>query len=308
MPTPTWPRWMTRSRRLVAHTDAAPPSPQCLNCGQPFGEPHPNFCPACGQESRLRPPTLREFAQQFGGAYLATEGALWRTLVALLLHPGRLTLEYLAGRRKRYVLPLRLYLTISLVVLLLMRLATTVNVNVEPPLQLPAEPRQISLRLGGGEAGVRDGKFFCRDLPDWFCRRLQRRLDVDDKAWVQQLQQLPERIVGDLGSAMFLLLPAFAALLKLVYLNRRLRFTEHLVFALHLHAFWFLALGLMLSGIGWLMALAMLAMPVYAALAARRVYGGRWWTVLLRGGLLATLYALAIGLAMSLVTLRALLD
>ena len=47
----------------------------------------------------MRPPTLVEFAQQFGGAYLATEGALWRTLRLLLTRPGELTRRYLAGPR-----------------------------------------------------------------------------------------------------------------------------------------------------------------------------------------------------------------
>ena len=50
----------------------------------------------------------------------------------------------------------------------------------------------------------------------------------------------------------FVMLPAFALWLKLAYLDRRLRYTEHLVFALHLHAFGFLMLALMLPGIGWL--------------------------------------------------------
>ena len=64
----------------------------CLNCGEPFGasdDRRPRFCPACGQETTLRPPTMGEFAQQFGGAYLATEGALWRSLKLLFLSRAR---------------------------------------------------------------------------------------------------------------------------------------------------------------------------------------------------------------------------
>ena len=90
------------------------PATACLNCGAAFGTPAPHFCPDCGQESRVRAPTLMEFVQQFGGAYFATEGALWRTLKLLLRQPGELTRQYLAGRRKHYVLPLRLYLSLSL--------------------------------------------------------------------------------------------------------------------------------------------------------------------------------------------------
>src|SRR5204862_7537116 len=100
---------------------AAPPIAQpghCPNCGVRLAEPQPKFCPDCGQETRIRAPTLHEFVQQFGGAYFSTEGALWRTLKTLLFQPGELTRQYLAGRRKHFVLPLRLYLTISLITLL----------------------------------------------------------------------------------------------------------------------------------------------------------------------------------------------
>ena len=89
----------------------------CPNCGRRHEAPPTPFCPGCGQETTLRPPTLGEFAQQFGGSYLSTEGALWRTLKLLLTRPGALTREYLAGRRRHYVLPLRLYLTASVVAL-----------------------------------------------------------------------------------------------------------------------------------------------------------------------------------------------
>ncbi len=104
-----------RQLTRVAEPDAPP---ACLNCGASFAAPRPKFCPSCGQETTVRPPTLGEFAQQFGGAYFSTEGALWRTLALLLFKPGELTRQYLAGRRKHYVLPLRLYLTVSVVVLL----------------------------------------------------------------------------------------------------------------------------------------------------------------------------------------------
>ena len=48
----------------------------CRNCGQVLAQPLPNFCPHCGQESRVRAPRMGEFLQQLGGAYFTTEGAL----------------------------------------------------------------------------------------------------------------------------------------------------------------------------------------------------------------------------------------
>ena len=101
----------------------------CLNCRALLGQPRPRFCGQCGQETTLKPPTLLHFAQQFSGAYLSTEGALWRTLGLLLVQPGELTKRYLEGQRKHYVLPLRLYLTISVIVLLMLRAMTNLNIE-----------------------------------------------------------------------------------------------------------------------------------------------------------------------------------
>jgi hypothetical protein len=281
------------------------PAAGCPNCGAPLADPPPNFCPECGQETRVRAPTVGELMQQFGGAFISTEGALWRTLKLLLTKPGELTVHYLAGRRKHYVLPLRLYLTISLVVLLGLRAWTAVG-GTQQAIQLEADAAQGTIELGVGRAGMQDGRFFCEDLPAWLCQRLQQRYDVEPRALARELGEVSGRFTANLGGAMFLLLPAFALYLKLVYLNRRLRYTEHLVFALHLHAFWFVALALVLPGLPWLSPLALLPIPVYGLLAQRRVYGGRIGPMLARAAVVSALYLATLLLALAGVAVWAL--
>ncbi len=88
----------------------------CLNCGESFckrGEHRRRFCPEYGQRTTARATKLVKFTQPSGDAYFATDGALWRTLHLLLLKPGELTRQSQSGRRKHYVLPLRLQLTIN---------------------------------------------------------------------------------------------------------------------------------------------------------------------------------------------------
>ncbi len=282
----------------------------CPNCGAPFVPERRRFRPECGQETQVKPPTLGEFAQQFGGAYLSTEGALWRTLALLLFKPGELTRRYLAGRRKHYVLPLRLYLTISVVVLLVMRLMA--GDNLDGGFQFDVDPRKgeyAIMNMGDGmSAGMKDGQFFCRGYPAWVCKRLQRRIDVDPKGLQVQAAELSQRAIGNVGLGMFFILPLFAAGLKLVYVNRVMRYTEHLVFALHLHAFWFAALLLTLGNVGWLTTLVALAIPVYTWLAMRRVYRDRWWTLLLRTAVLALLYLVVMSFAFVGVAIATLLS
>ena len=259
----------------------------------------------------MLPPTVRAFAQQFGGAYLSTEGALWRTLKLLLFKPGELTRQYLAGRRKHYVLPLRLYLTVSVLVLLGVRLLGSDAIVIKPDAAatIAAENKTstMSIGLGGGRAGLRAGVFFCENLPQWLCQRVQRRIDVSPEFVAVEANATKERFLGNLGAAMFLLLPGFALWLRLVYANRRLRYTEHLVFALHLHTCWFLALALILTGVGPLAFAGVVAVPLYALLAMKRVYGGRWWLLLLRAFVVMVLYGFALALAMAVVGLWAFL-
>jgi hypothetical protein len=282
----------------------------CLNCGESFGERRRRFCPECGQETTVRAPTLGEFVEQFGGAYFATEGALWRSLKLLLFKPGELTAQYLAGRRKHFVLPLRLYLTISLLALLLVRVVGigSAEIKVGDATEIAKENSNITLNLGGGRAGMREGVFFCEQLPQWICQRVQRRLDIEPKKMLSEVESVKDKFLGNLGGAMFVLLPSFALWLKLAYRNRRLRYTEHLVFALHVHAFWFVALLFTLPSWGLLTAAALLTVPVYTLAAMKRVYGGRPWPRLLRACLVSVLYGSTLALALAGVALVTLLS
>ena len=110
-------------------------------------------------------------------------------------------------------------------------------------------------------------------------------------------QQARERLLGELFSVLpqtlFFMLPLFAVLLKVLYLFRRRLYMEHLIVALHSHAFLFLALlltiGLTLargtlaphaawaaSALGWAEALLLMWMPVYLLLMQKRVYRQGW--------------------------------
>lgn len=297
-------------RRKALSPPAAPPEPlppACLNCGEPYAswhpQRHPRYCPVCGQETAVRPPRLGEFIQQFGGAYFSTEGALWRTLALLLVRPGELTRRYLAGRRRHYLLPLRLYLTISVLVLLVMR--AVAGMSEVKALDLDLGKTDLVIVGFGQERGIgiKNGVFFCTDAPEWLCKRLRQRLDVDAAGLRREVGQFGDRLLSNLGAAMFIALPAFALWHRIVYWNRRLRYTEHLVYALHLHAFWFVALLAMLSPWKLLADAAALSLPLYTLWAMKRVYGGRWWPLLLRAATVSLLYLLTLALALMAVAL-----
>jgi len=294
----------------AASAAQALPPQACLNCGDPLGVPRPNYCGHCGQETSLKPPTVGEFLQQFGGSYVAMEGALWRTLLLLLFRPGRLTREYFAGRKRRYVPPLRLYLTISLIALLALQWSTVLRPPVDHPVIFDTGDEYNNTRIQITDeikAGMENGRFVCQGPPAAWCERLQERFSFDAKGMEREVRKVPERFVSHWGSAMFALLPLYALLLKIVYFKRRMRWSEHLIFALHVHAFLFAMVIVQLTAIPWVKGLAMAAMPVYSIVALQVVYGGRWWATALRAMTLGFVYFMTLAIAMAVVAVWAFL-
>lgn len=88
-------------RQMISGTDA-----QCTDCGAALTGP---YCAMCGQAARLHD-TIRGLVEEFAHGVAHFDGRLWRTLPLLFLNPGRLSREWLDGRRTRYVAPLAVFL------------------------------------------------------------------------------------------------------------------------------------------------------------------------------------------------------
>jgi hypothetical protein len=103
------------SRRILRHAEAAPAEPKrreiCLNCGTALGG---QYCGNCGQRARSRLISIWELTQEAFGDLFELDSRLWRTLVPLFARPGKLTREYLEGRRARYMPPFRTYIVLSI--------------------------------------------------------------------------------------------------------------------------------------------------------------------------------------------------
>ncbi len=278
----------------------------CRNCNSPASG---KFCPQCGQDTALHPPSVSEFIHEFIGHYVAFEGKLWKTLGLLFFKPGQLTKEYLAGRKQRYVLPLRLYLTMSLIFFLSLGLGAAVTTQVisAKDKELKEKLSKSSVSIGaiddsGGFVAARldkDGTFTC-NLPAWACDRMRTKIERMKTAPSTEINSLMGKFRDDWPYAMFLLMPVFALLVKAVYWRRSMVYGEHLVFAFHVHAAWFAFALLTLLLPDSVNGLPIIAMPIYTLLAMRRVYAGRWWATLARGLLISLPYLMAILFVMML--------
>lgn len=281
----------------------APALPYCRNCHFALATPRPTYCGHCGQETDLHPPSVREMFSEYLGHYVAFDGPLWRTLWALVCLPGHLTNAYFHGRRRRYVLPLRVYLSASFLFFIGAAL-----LSQGPTQVIEADAAAVAQGASAASSSVKvNTKLGTCDLarPET-CSRTQRWLTgVLNKAEAMSFEQWKARARSLAPYAMLAMQPIFAALLLLMFAGSGRRYAEHFVFSLHSHSLWFLALLLaMATGLEGPMLFAVFG---HGLAAMRRVYGLGWWGATWRGVLLSLFYfVLLAGLVMTLGALIAL--
>lgn len=96
------------------------PDGVCANCGATLMGP---VCHACGQHADLYKRPVWRLVGDGVSDMFALDGRVLRTLYELMAFPGRVTRDYLKGRRGRYIPPFRLYLIASLAFFLILPLA-----------------------------------------------------------------------------------------------------------------------------------------------------------------------------------------
>ena len=352
-----------------------PPAPQaarCANCGTLLQGP---WCYRCGQEAHDPLTRFRGAVHEMFENVLHFDGRIWNTLLPLYTRPGFLTGEYLAGRRVRYVAPLKLMFFLAIIAFLVLRVGLelgpppgqrgTASLFAQAPdaaavsrlraredariAQALAQPglptvarapllraqRQIDqaaqqrlVQLAGHATAPASAivpavapppaaPVHIEGLapapgthPGWLLRHLHQGL----QSGAQHPKRLMIGVLRLLPQTMLLLLPLFALVLKIAF-PRRL-YMEHLIVALHSHAFAFLdlivlaALG-MLAGwaapvaplatlLGWLGTAAGWWLVIYPLLMQRRVYRQSWPAAVAGYLAIGAVYALMLATAIVL--------
>lgn len=249
---------------------------QCKNCG---AEITGRYCAACGQHSDVSIPSLHKlFVEALGDLY-NFDSRLWRSFGLLLFKPGRLTREYLEGRRARYVPPFRLYVVLSLTFFFGLAVLPDLNgddsdnalvIDRTAEDSSPTDATEGAVAAPGpepeaeAEAGAEPEPEPEPETPS--PRRFSITTDEssgggwncdlgDTDGWdpevLARFQRGCDQITADAPSfgralldrvpvMMFLFIPIVAAGMKVLYPLARRKYVEHLMFFLHFHAFFFL--------------------------------------------------------------------
>jgi len=246
-----------------------------------------NYCSHCGQEALREPAAVADFLRALFIRYATREGVLWKTFSKLFFAPGALTNEYLAGRRTSYLRPLQLYLVASLIVFasaqffglsLELRLLGDSGVHI-------IRASSISTEDGGTRgAGLMPAQIIADNIDTPAVRHF-KSLSKEDR-----FQFLRSRRIQYVSYFVLLLVPLYALILQICYLDHRRRYGAHLVFAFHAHSF-LLFMLLVEAKLPTFLADALTVwMIAYLVTALKRVYGGTWVGTIGRSAAMLTLY------------------
>jgi hypothetical protein len=314
------------------------PLTHCENCGAQLTG---RYCAQCGQPAIDYRRSFRHVIADVLDSFLNWDSKFFHTIGLLIAKPWRLTNEFLAGRRARYLHPARLYLLASILFFFAVNFLTkSMHVNPAPPLSPEAHPKMVEKLkredLEPGDQAEIEKELKRENLPPQAATKLEealKRKDLPAEAraemekalkkppgddanplmkfdnpptgpfgkWIQarakeklgehgsNLQLFLLALFNNLPYMMLCCIPLFAFVLKILYIRRRVFYIDHLVYALHIHTFAYVAI--MLIGLitislnraapgllaGWIIGLLWFAFAVQIFMSIRRVYRQGWF-------------------------------
>jgi hypothetical protein len=212
---------------LSSHEDA--PEQPCTNCGAAAARV---YCSQCGEKQpHHHDLTLGHFLHDLLHELAHVDSKLFRTLHHLVLRPGELTVAYFAGRKTRYIAPLRIFLTLFA----LQFLAYTVY-------------KPVAIYSLDG--------IFRLDASHKFENALKRSAVKHHLSYQELVEHVEHRWQKNMSMFNLVGIAGMAIVLKLLYARRKRFLAEHLVFSAH-----YLSFGYLVSLAAW---------PVYLIIGIAR--------------------------------------
>jgi len=256
--------------------------------------------------------------------FLSWDSKFFKTITWLVVQPWKLTNEFLAGHRMRYVRPLRLYLLASILFFFAVnywakaihiapnRFSPKERAAVEAELKKQDMPPEVRAKIenalnraslpaseqGQPSPAAPTPKEISTPLVDfssatnpstpfesWIERRAKQKIGEHGT----NFELFIKTLVSNLPYMMLCCIPLFAVVLKILYVRRGIFYIDHLIYALHIHSFAYIATILIIlariglnravSGAfaGWIIAILWLTFAAQIFLSIRRVYRQGWF-------------------------------
>jgi len=337
----------SRKRRLFGRKKSRLPPPiHCENCGAQL---HGHWCAKCGQPAIDYRRSFGVVLIDVLNEFLNWDSKFFGTIGLLIAKPWKLTNGFIAGHRVRYVHPLRLYLLASILFFFAVNffakkihfdtralpdkdraeLAAELKKNKDIPPEARAKiekapklhgPAPPSPAPTNGSASPIPKKnphkgepaFFQSDNPKtpfekWLNSRAKEKLGEHGT----NAALFMKTVISNLPYMMLCCIPLFAFVLKILYFWRKIFYLDHLIYALHIHAFAYVGIILIVGAtigfqnlgwnalFGWIVGLLWTGFAVQIFLSIRRVYRQGWFLSIFKLLLGGFVYLLVLSLAVA---------
>ena len=262
-----------------------------------------NFCSNCGQSFAELNRPIKDILAEVGDI-VNFDSRIFRSIPPFLFKPGFLTREYLAGKRKKYMSPFRLYILMSLLFFFLAQ-STSKKITEagDDWLKITTDTTDAVIRDDSLAIELlRNDSVFMADIDFTASTKSIRKAKRRKRLREGAIEALTNKTIflnnfyRTISYVLFLLMPVFALLLKLLYVRKRVYYIEHLMFSINMHSFMLLVfsmmiiLGQFIKGNNDFIALMFILVPVYFTAGMRRFYRQGLLKIILKELILGGMY------------------
>lgn len=259
-------------------------SDHCFNCNEPLNIEKDNFCSHCGQVNNTKKETAFGLVRELVEEFLHLDSKVSNSLIPLLTKPGKLTVDYNTGKRARYFHPVRLFLTVTVIMFLLNGIfgkeKKVINGKKDSDTIFTADSVSLdgdSVKFGStdsttfvyndsvgkvnwnfGGSTVNKDSVLTMANAGYSREQIMDSLKIEhtfiNKLVIGQViksrsttfKEIKEYYRHRLPWIIFSLMPVFAFVVWLMYLRKKIYFVDHLIFAFHLHTAVFVLYSIMI--------------------------------------------------------------
>ncbi len=282
---------MSRNRKKYAN---------CLNCNHGFSE-NDSYCSKCGQKNQdIKIPAIH-FVEEFLEGIFHFDNNLWKTLKYLFTSPGKITKEYLDGKRSSLVPPIRLFIFLGLIYYIALSFTKIDYSKTEFDFQnryfsLNFREKDSSVHskntiTGINKNGVKfKGKAEVIENSPFFIELKQK---ITDNLKNSSKKQIYNVFIKSFTYVFYLLFPVLAFFIKLFFWKRF--YSESIITSLHTHCILFI--GIVVFNVGvlfiesyWFDFFIYFGLNVYFIISLKTIYQNSWGLTILKGSMISVFY------------------
>ncbi|MDG1040852.1 MAG: DUF3667 domain-containing protein [Polaribacter sp.] len=283
----------------------------CFNCGHPFYG-NEKYCPECGQANKNKRITFGNFLHEVFNGFISWDSKFWTTFIPLIIKPGKVSRDYVEGKRQRYANPFRFYLSISVIFFLTLGFTDSyerfndlklgkneseksINQKIEDAtkeidsVNIKTDLKDVLIKTGAENKkqtkitsskdslktkAAKSNRLKIYGFPDalkfynfqkknptikienaldslkvkhnFLNRFMYSRFQTLDNVLksTENQKQFQNQLISYISISLFIFLPLFTLVLKLLYVRGKFTYVEHLVFVFHTQTVFFLLLTL----------------------------------------------------------------